>query len=166
VSPDYVSHIEIQLGRARRDWTWSENLVSLLVEEFSSALSPQKTQANQFRAFSGTENDELVCVGIVGFSCPTGAESYAVIEDFVVHSEKRGAQLGTKALEWVEASATELGIGMLFCETGASNVTAQRFFQQRSFRPTSVVFKKILLPAVPLGTSHEWGSKLWHLGGK
>lgn len=145
VTLDYVSHVEIQLGRARTDGTWSENLLPLLVEEFSSILSPQETRGNQFRAFSGFENDELVCMGIVAFRGQGGANAFAIIEDFIVHSEKRSAQLGSKALEWIETSIRELGITTLFLETGTANLLAQSFFRRRGFRPTSIVFHKELI---------------------
>lgn len=164
VTPEYVSHVEIQLGRANHDGTWSGNLISMLAEEFAAVLAPQELQPlHQARAFAGYEDGELICVGIVGFHF-TETAPYAVVEDLIVHSEKRGAEYGTRALDWIEASIKQLGVGMLFCETGTSNSVAQSFFRHRGFQAVSVVFLKMLGSAASSATAYDWRSRIWHLG--
>ena len=164
VTPEYVSHVELQLGRAHSDGTWSENLASILAEEFAAALSPQELQPiHQARAFSGYADGELVCVGLVGFHF---AESgpYAVLEDIIVHSEKRDAKYGSQALNWIESSIKQIGVAMLFCETVTSNSTAQSFFRSRGFQVVSAVLLKKLAPAPSSGDSMDWPKRVWHLG--
>jgi N-acetylglutamate synthase-like GNAT family acetyltransferase len=164
VTPEYVSHAEIQLGRAHLDGAWSEKLSLIIAREFAAILSPQdELPLHQTRAFAGYEDNELVCVGMIGFNFGDGGP-YAVIEDLIVHSAKRDAKYGTRALEWIESSMKQIGVVMLFCETGTRNSAAQRFFNRRGFDEVSVVFVKGLASATASTRTDDWRSRVWELG--
>jgi N-acetylglutamate synthase-like GNAT family acetyltransferase len=140
VSCDYISHVEIQMGRAVSGTQWSPSLQEQLRAEFTRAMAHDSV-----RVLSAHDGSRVVAVAVVKFDRKAKVP-YAVLEDLVVHSKYRAHRVGTLVLEWLEQKAREAGIKRFFVEIGNGNARALGFFQRRGFESCSIVLQKKLEP--------------------
>ena len=98
VTPSYVSHSELQLGRAKTQSEWAPNLKAILEEEISSRLKDPPDLGR--RVVAAYEHSVLAGLAYVTFNleAPT---PFAVLEDIVVSNERRGSGLGQAMLDWI-----------------------------------------------------------------
>jgi GNAT superfamily N-acetyltransferase len=143
LSPDYISHGELQLGRALDPERWSPNLTELLTKEFESGAESQPTLDGVGRSAMAHLGDELVAGAVVSFhDCAYGA--YAVFEDLVVAPEHRRRGVGAEVTHWLEEQALRLGCSRVFLESGLHNEGAHSFFHQLGFKTCSITMMKTL----------------------
>ena len=138
LDPSYISHGEIQCGRAKDEHTFADDLVAVLERELGSTLT-----SHAGRLAVAHRNDELTALAIVELA-QEAAQPYAVVEDVVVSREHRGDGLGTAFLGWLETELHALGIERLFLESGIGNHSAHRFFERHGYSVCSKVMTKVL----------------------
>jgi GNAT superfamily N-acetyltransferase len=136
VTQSYISHSELQFGRALAPETWVDNLAA----QFKSELEERVPcgPAAPRRVASAYAGDELIAIAYVTFNASVPIP-FIVLEDIVVERRKRGGGIGQQMLDWVFAQARQQGIKRAFLESGKDNHDAHRFFERNGFRQVSIV---------------------------
>jgi GNAT superfamily N-acetyltransferase len=136
VGPDYISHAELQGGRALSPTEWRPNLVEILRAEIDTRLSCGTLAVAE-------EEGALLALAFVTFA-DEAPVPFVVIEDLIVAPDTRGRGVGKAMLDWIATEAQARGIRRLFLESGVDNERAHSFFEREGFRPTSVVMMREL----------------------
>jgi GNAT superfamily N-acetyltransferase len=136
VTRSYISHSELQFGRAERPDKWIDNLVVQFRAEIAERI-PFKPGA-LLRVANAYSGDELVGIAYVTFNASVPIP-FIVIEDIVVDAGKRGSGVGQEIVDWIFAQAKQEGIKRAFLESGKDNHDAHHFFERNGFRQVSVV---------------------------
>jgi len=140
VDPDYISHGEVQLGRAADLRHWSPDLARIVAAEIRAATGGSEPGKRILMARMRTN---LVALAVVSFHAG-GGTSFAILEDLVVDRSLRRGGIGARILEWIEQEARVDGRRSVFLESGARNLEAHAFFERHGFHPCSVVMMKSL----------------------
>jgi GNAT superfamily N-acetyltransferase len=136
VGPDYISHAELQGGRAVSPTEWRPNLVEILHAEIDARLARGTIAVAE-------EEGALLALAFITFA-DEAPKPFAIIEDLIVAPETRGRGVGKTMLDWIAAEVRARGIGRLFLESGVDNERAHAFFEREGFRPTSIVMMREL----------------------
>jgi GNAT superfamily N-acetyltransferase len=136
VTQSYISHSELQFGRAQTPDQWFPNLQAVLKAEIEQRV-PCGPGA-QLRVASAHSGDELVGIAFITVNLEVPIP-FLVLEDIVVDRSKRGGGIGQQMLDWIFARAKEEGIRRAFLESGKDNHDAHQFFQRNGFEQLSVV---------------------------
>jgi ribosomal protein S18 acetylase RimI-like enzyme len=136
VEPDYISHAELQGGRALSPTEWRPDLVEILRAEIDARLAGGTIAVAE-------EQGALLALAFVTFA-DEAPVPFAVVEDLIVAPETRGRGVGKAMLDWIAAESRARGIRRLFLESGVNNERAHGFFEREGFRPTSVVMMREL----------------------
>ena len=146
VDPTYVSHGEVEDGRADADGAWVPDLEDVVTREISWASGPEGRSAGARVAVAcSTDSDrELLGLALVRVVESSGRPTLAWLDDLVLERRARGSGLGRAMVGWVERELASLGVERVFLECGHANSGAQRFFDRMQFRPTSIVLSKRL----------------------
>jgi GNAT superfamily N-acetyltransferase len=142
VGPDYISHAELQVGRALSPNVWRPDLRAFLRAEMAPRLG--RAPGPDSKPIAVAEQDgALAALAYVTFagSAPT---PFAIVEDLIVAPATRGRGVGKALLDWIADEARAHGIRRLFLESGIANKRAHDFFEREGFRPTSVVMMREL----------------------
>jgi GNAT superfamily N-acetyltransferase len=144
VTQSYISHSELQFGRAEAPDKWIDNLVAQFRTEIAERVPcvPGAT----LRVASAYSGDELVGIAYVTFDASVPIP-FLVLEDIVVDQQKRGSGIGQKILDWIFAQARQEGIKRAFLESGKDNHDAHHFFERNGFQQVSVVMMADLAEA-------------------
>jgi len=143
VEISYISHSEVQIGRAISEKQWNPDLLTLLQEEFTSIIRSKGRGRNAYILLVSRISSRVV--GLCIFHCnKTYARSFAVIEDLVIDRDFRGKGVGSKMVAWVENEALKMNISNIYIESGKNNHTAHSFFKKKGFRNVSLVMMKKL----------------------
>jgi GNAT superfamily N-acetyltransferase len=142
VTPAYISHGEVQLGRARDFSRWADNLPMILESELADSLAGGGNSSPEVVVAVARIAGELAGFALVRLVHePT---HYAVLEDVVVSAMFRGKGVGKHIVLWAENEARRLGAQRLFLESGLQNQAAHEFFHKLGFTECSVVMTKDL----------------------
>ncbi|MBV9983088.1 GNAT family N-acetyltransferase [Bradyrhizobium sp.] len=148
LTPQYISHSELQGYRALKPEQWAENIETVIREEIGSRLGQPRQTFPSGQAWQGViqarEDDRLVGVALVTIS-RSAAVPFGVIEDIVVGKGLRDGGRGRALMEWIAAEMLRAGITRLFLESGIGNERAHRLFEGMGFKPISVVMMRELL---------------------
>jgi ribosomal protein S18 acetylase RimI-like enzyme len=144
VTQSYISHSELQFGRAETPEKWIDNLVMKFKTEISERV-PCAPGA-PLRVASAYSGDELVGIAYVTFNASVPIP-FLVLEDIVVDQQKRGSGIGQTILDWIFAQAENEGIKRAFLESGKDNHDARHFFERNGFRQVSIVMMADLTEA-------------------
>lgn len=138
----YISHGEVIDGRSATLDQWPADLRSRMRREFSAALSGPCDDLKIFnRLCICRSGEDLAGIALVEFHPSTRV---VVLADILVDGPFRGHGVGESFMAWIEEESTKWGGRYIFLESGYSNVSAHRFFEQLGYRPSSVVmYKKI-----------------------
>ena len=140
--PSYISHSELQFGRAATPERWSDGLHALIREQAIRAASHPGPPAG-FRLALAREGVALA--GLAFISLALDAPSpFATLEDLIVAPEVRSRGVGHAMVEWAAQTCRALGARRLFLESGSRNPRAHRFFERHGFAPTSIVMLRDL----------------------
>ncbi|MEO1015483.1 MAG: GNAT family N-acetyltransferase [Pseudomonadota bacterium] len=133
--PTYICFAEYRDGLSPDGRTWAEGAADKMARVFVR-------DAVQGYPILVMENDAgaVVAGAVVGFR-DNGAERFAIIEDFVVSPDHRGAGLGRALLDAIFAEAERRGAGRLLLETGRGNAAAQKLFERAGFAPMSTMYE-------------------------
>lgn len=141
VDPSYISHGEIQTGRALDVNTWSPALPRILREEFDSYFEKGPVAGDECKVAVATAAGDISALLIVKIQT-VGEEPLSVLSDFIVKRESRGQGIGRAVFSWLLWEMKKAGIGRIFLESGQNNERAHRFFKSQGFAPCSIVMLK------------------------
>jgi GNAT superfamily N-acetyltransferase len=136
VTQSYISHSELQFGRADAPDKWIDNLLAKFRTEIAERV-PCRPGA-PLRVASAYDGDELVGMSYVTFTNEVPIP-FIVIEDIVVDQRKRGGGIGQALVDWIFAQARQEGIRRAFLESGKDNHDAHHFFERNGFHQVSIV---------------------------
>ena len=135
VTPAYISHGEVFCGRAQSLTEWVPNLVEVVAQEVTDALTVDMDTKQVWVALDG---ESLVGLAIVSIQ----SERVATFDDMVVvqggRSKGYGEQFYRALLVGLKAELPALEVGM--CESGLHNEGAHRFIERLGFEAVSKVF--------------------------
>ncbi len=143
VGPDYISHAELQGGRALSPTEWRPNLREILRAQIEPRLVAGSPGPDSKPIAAAERDGALVALAYITFA-GSAPVPFAVVEDLIVSSGARGGGVGKAMLDWIAAEGRMRGIRRLFLESGITNKRAHGFFEREGFRPTSVVMMKSL----------------------
>ncbi len=144
IDPSYISHGEIQGGRAVSATHWSPLLADRIHNEVAVMIAggPDCSEPH-CRALALCEHDGTIA-GLAMVSFVRSDVPHAVLDDLVVDREMRGRGIGPQLLHWIEEQCVARGMKRLFLESGACNTQAHRFLGREGFALTSHVMMKEL----------------------
>ena len=123
---EYITHIEIEEGRALSLNEWSPNLKDILREELITEIA-------QSRVIVAEDN------GIIkGYALIKLDYNILTIEDIVVNQKG----VGTEIMEWIEREMRKNGIKRLMADIGVKNKTAQEFMKKLGYEAQTIVYVK------------------------
>ena len=141
--PSYISHSELQIGRAVDPGTWAadvgERVRGLAVRSARTGDAP----AGGIRLATLSSEGRLDGFAFVAFVRGPAAP-YAVLEDLLVAPDVRGRGEGARFVDWIGRECRARGMRRLYLESGTGNHHAHAFFERRGFRQTSVVMVRDL----------------------
>jgi GNAT superfamily N-acetyltransferase len=140
---DYISHGEVQSGRALNIHQWSPLLHSVLSEEFTQSIE-NKEPGVLYRLGMAHYDGKLAGMMFVEIQFD-GKAQYAVLQDMVVDSSMRDKKIGRAMLSWLEADLKNSEIRWLFLESGIHKHRAHSFFEHNGFEICSKMMVKDLV---------------------
>ncbi len=141
VDPSYISHGEIQAGRALDVNTWSPALPRILRKEFDSHFETDRVAGDECKVAVASAAGEISALLIVKIQT-VGKERFSVLSDFIVKRDSRGQGIGRAVFSWLLEEMKKAGIVRMFLESGKNNEKAHRFFRSQGFAPCSIVMLK------------------------
>jgi len=142
----YVSHGEMQWGRATLDGKWAIGLEEVLKEEFADYTgAPVPSSADRSAGLAVARDDAgmIVSIAVVAVEEAPGL-TFATLEDLIVHRERRGQGIGSEMVEWISNEMKSRGVGAIFLESGLTNHGAHEFFKGEGFSAVSVTMQRKL----------------------
>jgi GNAT superfamily N-acetyltransferase len=143
IDPTYISHGELQDGRATDRGHWSPLLRGVLASELGAFARRTSSTDPGGRVAVGRLSGAVVSLMMIEVVRQADV-GYAVLNDLVVDRGHRDAGIGSQSLAWLEQRLEEEGIGRLFLESGIENESAHRFFTSKGFIRCSIVMFKDL----------------------
>ncbi len=142
--PSYISHGELQGGRAAGPGRWAPDIRDRVLGEAGRAIAAAAADPGTGRRLAVLRFGPAV-VGFAFVSLEADAPvPFAVLDDLLVEPGHRGRGAGRFLLDWVAEACRALGCRRLFLESGRDNHAAHRFFEARGFARTSVVMMRDL----------------------
>lgn len=145
VHDQYISHGELQDGRAERLGVWScrAKLRKLLRNQFSRARRSEAGRSRYERLLVARDRGSVRGLAYVEFDLRV-RNGYATLYDLIINDDSRRTGLGSRLLIEVEKACKKSGASRLFLESGIDNDDAHRFFKRRGFITSSVTMLKEL----------------------
>ncbi len=150
VTPEYISHSELQGQRALDVGIWRPNLLEIITEELTGRIAKWGSQVaptgDSFPILQARRGDQIVGIALVsvfgGSPIP-----YAIQEDIAVDANLRSKGIDRAIIAWVTAEAEAAGCQRIFLESGLGNHRAHELFEHEGFATCSIVMMKKLRPA-------------------
>ncbi len=140
VSPEYISHSELQGPRAIDVGRWRPGIEGIFRDEIATRIADGggKVTATgaSFPILEARSDGRLV-----GMAFPV---PYAILEDVVVDPKLRGGGVGSAIIDWVCERAKAAGCKRVFLESGLGNERAHHLFEHKGFETCSIVMMKRL----------------------
>ncbi|WP_321515860.1 GNAT family N-acetyltransferase [Marinifilum fragile] len=139
---NYISHSEIQEGRAYNESTWSDDIRDILTTEFEEAIENGLFYNANIAALY--HNNLLVAFALVEFkSSPNG--NFAILSDIIVDKDYRNNKIGENLLRWIITQLSTNDIKCIYAESNIQNDIAHNFLLENGFKSISKVFKQDLI---------------------
>jgi ribosomal protein S18 acetylase RimI-like enzyme len=147
LTPDYISHSELQGYRAIRPQIWAANITSVLQSEISERLGQSRIDfpvATSWRGVvTAAENNSLVGIALVTSSFDA-AVPFGIIEDIVVSNDAREEGRGEIMMRWIIDQFQRSQVRRVLLESGVGNDRAHHFFERLGFEQVSIVMMRDL----------------------
>jgi GNAT superfamily N-acetyltransferase len=137
VTQSYISHSEVQYGRAAAPDKWIADLHGKFAAEIAERI-PYRPDAAQCVARAIDEKGQLIGIAYVTFN-ELVPIPFFVLEDIVVERGNRGTGIGQQMIDWIFSEARRRGIKRAFLESGKDNHDAHHFFERNGFYQVSIV---------------------------
>jgi Acetyltransferase (GNAT) family len=141
ISPDYISHSEVQTHRASDFNSWSPNLSVVLELEINKLCSTEILVDELPKIALATLNNRISALAIIKTTNSLHG-TFVIIEDFIVRSDIRSNGLGSLFYKWIESQFNPTSY--IFLESGIKNINAHSFFRKQGFNICSSIFCKKL----------------------
>ncbi|WP_410210371.1 GNAT family N-acetyltransferase [Aquirhabdus sp.] len=144
INPSYISHSELQSGRAITTDQWHNNIPEFIRNDFIEALIVNNDPTP---SIATARDDSGALIGLVIISFPDRRfehTKFAVVDDVVVSPYARGLGVGKKLIAWIAGHLKAAGIQRLFLESGVNNHGAHTFFEQQGFKQVSLTMMREL----------------------
>ena len=142
LTPDYISHQELQGYRAVAPGVWAKDVLTVLEHEIRERLrepcSAFPPTGNWQGVIVAEEQETLIGLSLVTIS-RLSAIPYGIVEDIVINSADRGHAKGDAMMRWIIEHFQRAGIKRIFLESGITNERAHHFFERLGFKQTSIV---------------------------
>ena len=123
---DYITHIEIEEGRAISTTQWSDNLKDVLKKELLESCT-------DLRLITISDDEEINGYALLRFN-----EDSIIIEDIIVN--KKG--LGKELILWIENYSKMVGFKRLIGDVGCRNEVAKSFMSKLGFQEQTITYVK------------------------
>jgi ribosomal protein S18 acetylase RimI-like enzyme len=134
----YISHSEIQEGRALSQIDWNPDLKRILYRSIVNHLSQVDDDGGQGEIAIVLKESEVVGLLQVSYGkSPNG--TYAVLEDLVVRAGFRDQGIGDAFLQWLKTDLRKKNVVHIFLESGNQNNRAHKFFERLGYKTLSKV---------------------------
>lgn len=147
LTPEYISHSELQGYRAIKPGEWAKNIDTVVHDEIAARLRDPLGEFPTKHSWRGVieahDNDTLVGVALVT-TCYEAATPYGIIEDIVIDRTVRGGGRGEMVMQWILDHFRRAGLKRAFLESGSGNERAHHLFERIGFSAMSVVMMKDL----------------------
>jgi ribosomal protein S18 acetylase RimI-like enzyme len=138
----YISHAELQGGRALAPGKWAPDIGTTLRQEIADRLREPRSAFPKGTNWRGVveahDNDALIGLAYVTITADAPTP-YGIIEDIVIDKPRRSGGLGEEFMRWLLKRFAEAGIQRTFLESGIDNEHAHRLFRRLGFHKTSIV---------------------------
>lgn len=134
---NYISHGEIQEGRATSPRTWTKDLKSHLLNEFEEIFKNKPYEIGNF--IGAFDNEKLIGFILVEYA-PSPNGTYAILSDIIVDKKYRNQGIGEELVKWLKKCLFEEGIKYLYAESNLNNESAHLFLNKLGFKTISKVF--------------------------
>lgn len=141
--PSYISHSELQIGRAIDARTWAPDLAERVHRFANRCASTPDGAEGAIRLATLSRGGKLIGFAFVAFAL-SAEVPYATVEDLLVVPDQRSTGAGTDLMGWIADQCRSRGVRRLFLESGAGNHRAHAFFAREGFRQTSIVMMRDL----------------------
>jgi GNAT superfamily N-acetyltransferase len=144
INPTYISHSELQSGRALTTDQWDINIAQFVKNDFIDALI---VSDDPTPSIATARDDAGALIGLAIISFPERRfrhTKFAVLDDVVVSPQARGLGVGKKLVAWVADHLHAVGVQRLFLESGTNNHGAHAFFEQQGFKQVSMTMMREL----------------------
>ena len=142
LTTSYISHSELQIGRAVDETTWAGDIETILHEEILERL-PGRPDGATMGVWILEEAGAILAMAYLTH-VSNARQSYSVIEDMVVATPARGSGVGSRLMEFLVAESRRAGSASIFLESGLNNESAHHFFHKTGFHQVSIVMRKTL----------------------
>ena len=143
-NPDYISHAELQNGRAIAPGQWNPDLRQVIVAQVMTVLAQGDTETSKDKIVCAHFDGRLVGVAFLSFG-GFKSKKFGVLDDVIVDPVARGKRVGTQLLEWIIRYMKTEGATRLYLKSGVANHKAHDFFEHQGFEQTSIVMMRDLL---------------------
>ncbi|PQA72447.1 hypothetical protein C3731_16215 [Brucella oryzae] len=134
----YISHTDIQWGRALDAQRWSPDLHRKIADLAIEAKGRGNERSPGIRLVTARTGPALAGIAFLT-ARPDADRPYAILEDLLVGSDHRGRGIGSSMLQWVRDQCRLAGIEKMFLESNLGNERAHALFHRLGFTPLSVV---------------------------
>ncbi len=148
VDPNYISHSDIQWGRATAPGIWSDTLLERVRDLARRAAGSRGVDRSDTAIRLALAHHGNVLKGIAFVTLNRRqAAGFAVLEDLVIARDARGQRIGSAFVSWISHECLLLGIDQIFLESAIGNIRAHEMFERAGFTTTSLVMRKALAKA-------------------
>jgi GNAT superfamily N-acetyltransferase len=149
ITPDYISHSELQGDRALDIGKWQPGLDDIVAREIEGRVAEYgaaiESATTSYPVLEARSDEQLVGIALVSFFRDAPVP-YSILEDIAVEESSRERGFGKAIVDWVSREAEVLGCARLFLESGVSNHRAHELFERQGFSTCSIVMMKRLNP--------------------
>jgi len=145
----YISHSEIIEGRASDVGRWSDDIETVLYNDFQASIiaqnAPDMSQSNGALCLMREKGGTGEIVGFANlYFVVRGSRKLCILADIVIDPAKQGHGFGQALYGFVEQFCVSNSVGQLHLESGLNNHAAHRFFENQGFELISKNFMKRL----------------------
>ncbi len=140
----YISHGEIQGGRAVSIGEWATDLERVLANEFSGILDGSPSGSSWRGLLTAADGGKHVGLMVVSATKECKGRPYATLEDIVVAKDARGRRIASLMLAAFEQHLRTEGIFQIFLESSIQNTGAHKVLSHLGFEACSVVMAKTI----------------------
>ena len=144
--PDYISHSEVQDGRAISFDEWGPRFEERVLGDIEWSLEGSRDAGDSLtgpRMVLARREGVRLGIALVHLDGESPGR-FATIEDLVVDRARRDSGIGGHMVEFIVEQLEARGIRRLFLESGVRNRAAHRFLERHGFRTCSVVMSRRL----------------------